>query len=100
MYPSLAIFKMRNSSVRDGPPFLDSQFGRDSQRIYQLVRQRIRPISIRVDFADVRGYTVCSVFVPRREEPLHFLDGVNTLHEIARAPVRAVSKTRSNRCGK
>jgi Schlafen, AlbA_2 len=53
--------------------------GRDqlSQRIYQLVRQRIRPTpSIRVDFADVRGYTVCTLFVPRGEEPLHFLDGV------------------------
>jgi len=48
-----------------------------SQRIYQLVRQRIKPTpSIRVDFADVRGYTVCRLFVPRGEEPLHLLDGV------------------------
>jgi hypothetical protein len=48
-----------------------------SQRIYQLVRQRIKPTpSIRVDFADVRGYTVCTLFVPLGEEPLHFLDGV------------------------
>ncbi len=48
-----------------------------SQHIYQLVRQRIKPTpSIRVDFADVKGYTVCTVFVPRGEEPLHFLDGV------------------------
>jgi len=48
-----------------------------SQRIYQLVRQRIKPTpSIRVDFADVKGYTVCTLFVPRGEEPLHFLDGV------------------------
>jgi len=48
-----------------------------SQRIYQLVRQRIKPTpSIRVDFAAVKGYTVCTLFVPRGEEPLHLLDGV------------------------
>ena len=48
-----------------------------SQRIYQLVRQRIKPTpSIRVEFVNVRGYTVCTIIVPRGEEPLHFLDGV------------------------
>lgn len=48
-----------------------------SQRIYQVVRQRIKPMpAIRVDFVDVKGFTVCTIFVPRGEEPLHFLDGV------------------------
>jgi ATP-dependent DNA helicase RecG len=48
-----------------------------SQRIYQAVRQRIKPLPlIQVDFVDVRGITVCRIFVPCGEEPLYFLDGV------------------------
>jgi hypothetical protein len=53
------------------------QRDRISQRIYQLIRQRIRPVPpIQVGFLDVRGFTVLTVFVPRGEEPLHFVDGV------------------------
>lgn len=48
-----------------------------SQRIHQVVRQRIKPSPpIQVDFPDARGILVCRIFVPRGEEPLYFLDGV------------------------
>jgi len=48
-----------------------------SQRIYQAVRQRIKPSPwIQVEFVEVRGFTLCTIFVPRGEDPLHFLDGV------------------------
>jgi predicted HTH transcriptional regulator len=31
---------------------------------------------IQVDFVEAEGLTVCRVFVPRGEQPLHVLDGV------------------------
>jgi predicted HTH transcriptional regulator len=31
---------------------------------------------IQVDFLEEEGHTVCRVFVPRGEQPLHVLDGV------------------------
>ena len=50
---------------------------RFSQRIYQLVRQHIKPTPwIQVDFIDVGGFSICRIFVPRGEEPLHYLSGV------------------------
>ena len=46
-------------------------------RIHQAVRNRIRPAPlIQVDFVGAGGETVCRVFVPRGEQPLHVLDGV------------------------
>src|SRR6266404_5316994 len=48
-----------------------------SQRIHQAIRQRVKPSpSIQVDFVDLRGLDICTVFVPRGEDPLYFLDGV------------------------
>jgi hypothetical protein len=53
------------------------QKDRISGRVYQLVRQHIRPApSIRVSFVEMRGLTICTIFVPRGEDPLHFVDGV------------------------
>lgn len=53
------------------------QKDRISGRIYQLIRQHIRPTpSIRVDFVEVRSHIICTIFVPRGEDPLHFVDGV------------------------
>jgi len=48
-----------------------------AQRIYQVIRQRVKPSpSIQVEFVDLRGFDICTVFVPRGEDPLYFLDGV------------------------
>jgi len=48
-----------------------------ADRIHQVVRSRIRPVLlIQVDFVEAEGLTVCRVFVPRGEQPLHVLDGV------------------------
>lgn len=48
-----------------------------SSRIYTIVRQRVRPTpSIQIEYAEVRGFNVCRILVPRGDEPLHFLDGV------------------------
>jgi hypothetical protein len=48
-----------------------------SQRIHQLVRQRIKPSPLaQVDFTDARGFVICRVFVPRGDEPLYFFEGV------------------------
>jgi hypothetical protein len=58
---------------------LDSPKEKDrlSQRIYQVIRQRVKPSpSIQVDFVDLRGFDICRIFVPRGEDPLYFLDGV------------------------
>src|SRR5260370_3098853 len=50
---------------------------RFSLRLHQMVRDRVRPAPfIQVSFKDIRTLTICSVFVPRGEEPLYFLDGV------------------------
>ena len=50
---------------------------RFSHRLHQIVRDRIKPVPIiQVNFIDIRTLTICSVFVPRGEEPLYFLDGV------------------------
>ncbi len=50
---------------------------RFSHRLHQIVRDRIKPVPlIQVSFEDIRTLTICSVFVPRGEEPLYFLDGV------------------------
>jgi len=50
---------------------------RFSHRLHQLVRDRVKPVPvIQVSFKDIRTLTICSVFVPRGEEPLYFLDGV------------------------
>ena len=49
------------------------QKDRISGRIYQVIRQHIRPApSIRVEFVEVRSHTICTIFVPRGEDPLHF----------------------------
>jgi predicted HTH transcriptional regulator len=32
--------------------------------------------AIHVEFVELRGLEICTVFVPRGEEPLYFLDGV------------------------
>ena len=58
---------------------LDGFKGKDrfSHRLHQIVRDRIKPVPvIQVSFKDIRTLTICSVFVPRGEEPLYFLDGV------------------------
>jgi schlafen family protein len=58
---------------------LDSPKDKDnlSQRIFQAIRQRVKPSpSIQVDFVSLRGFEICTVFVPRGEDPLYFLDGV------------------------
>jgi schlafen family protein len=50
---------------------------RFSHRLHQIVRDRIKPAPvIQVSFKDIRTLTTSSVFVPRGEEPLYFLDGV------------------------
>jgi hypothetical protein len=56
----------------DGPKQKDQM----AQRIYQTARQRIRPTPwIQVEFAEIRGFVICTIFVPRGDEPLYFLDG-------------------------
>jgi hypothetical protein len=48
-----------------------------SSRIYNIVRQRVRPTPfIQIEYAEVRGFNVCRILVPRGDAPLHFLDGV------------------------
>jgi ATP-dependent DNA helicase RecG len=48
-----------------------------AERIYQAVRHRIRPAPlIQVDFVEAENRTICRVFVPRGEQPLHVIDGV------------------------
>jgi hypothetical protein len=58
---------------------LDGAKGRDAmaERIHQAVRHRIRPVPlVQVDFVPLESRTVCRVFVPRGEQPLHVIDGV------------------------
>jgi hypothetical protein len=58
---------------------LDGAKARDAvaERIHQAVRHRIRPAPlIRVDFVEAEGRSICRVFVPRGEQPLHVMDGV------------------------
>ena len=46
-------------------------------RIFTLIKNRIRPgLLIRIDFEEIRNYTVAKIFVPRGEEPLYFMDGI------------------------
>jgi predicted HTH transcriptional regulator len=46
-------------------------------RIFTLIKNRIRPgFLIRIDFEEIRNYTVAKIFVPRGEEPLYFMDGI------------------------
>jgi hypothetical protein len=48
-----------------------------SSRIYTIVRQRVRPTpSIQIEYAEIRGFNVCRILVPRGDDPLHFLDGI------------------------
>ena len=53
--------------------------GRDAltERIHQAVRNRIRPAPvIAVVYVEWEGNTVCRIFVPRGDQPLHLMDGV------------------------
>jgi hypothetical protein len=55
---------------------------RYSERLHQLVRDRIMPPpSIQVGFVSVRNFTILVLFVPRGEEPLYFMDGVIYVRE-------------------
>jgi ATP-dependent DNA helicase RecG len=48
-----------------------------NERIYQSVRNRVRPSPvIQIAFLEAEGQTVCRIFVPRGEQPLHGLDGL------------------------
>jgi schlafen family protein len=48
-----------------------------NERIHQSVRNRVRPSPvIRIAFLEAEGQTVCRIFVPRGEQPLHGLDGL------------------------
>lgn len=63
---------------------LEGPKGRDAlkERIHQAVRHKIRPAPlIQVDFVDIEGCTVCRVFVPRGEQPLHVIDGVTYMRD-------------------
>jgi hypothetical protein len=58
---------------------LDGTKARDAlaERIHQAVRHRIRPAPlIQVDFVELKSRTLCRVYVPRGEQPLHLIDGV------------------------
>jgi hypothetical protein len=58
---------------------LEHQKARDSlsHRLYHAIRERIKPTpSVRIDFIEAAGQTVCRIFVPRGDDPLYFLDGV------------------------
>jgi len=58
---------------------LDGAKARDAllERIHQAVRNRLRAVPlIQVDFLQVEEPTVCRIFVPRGDQPLHVMDGI------------------------